>query len=124
MVLGAVVAEKPGVIGRLQQLQALFVETVDWTGAAVDPIEHAKADLVHRRPPVAYRAILGRPGGERNEIQVKQSLRIAKRTPAFLFDLIDPSPRQGPVRGQKYGFGCPRLDGSIAPEPAVRLPMD
>src|ERR1700732_352611 len=99
MVLGEVVAEKPGVIGRLQQLQALFVETVDWTGAAVDPIEHAKADLVHRRPPLAYRAILGRPGGERNEIQVKQSLRIAKRTPAFLFDLIDPSPRQDPVRG-------------------------
>src|SRR5260370_24457692 len=82
MVLGEVVAEKPGVIGRLQQLQALFVETVDWTGAAVDPIEHAKADLVHRRPPLAYRAILGRPGGKRNEIQVKQSLRIAKRTPA------------------------------------------
>src|SRR5712691_3126934 len=27
MVLGEVVAEKPGVIGRLQQLQALFVET-------------------------------------------------------------------------------------------------
>src|SRR5260370_19102746 len=99
MVLGEVVAEKPGVIGRLQQLQALFVETVDWTGAAVDPIEHAKTDLVHRRPPLAYRAILGRPGGERNEVQVKQSLRIAKRTPAFLFDLIDPTPRQDPVRG-------------------------
>src|SRR6266567_5306050 len=53
MVLGEVVAEKPGVIGRLQQLQALFVETVDWTGAAVDPIEHAKADLVHRRSPLS-----------------------------------------------------------------------
>src|SRR5258708_254641 len=104
MVLGEVVAEKPGVIGRLQQLQALFVETVDWTGAAVDPVEHAKADLVHRRPPLAYRAILGRPGGERNEIQVKQSLRIAKRTPAVL-----PEARSG--SGHEDQFRPPSLSG-------------
>src|SRR5713226_5714543 len=106
MVLGEVVAEKPGVIGRLQQLQALFIETVDWTGAAVDPIEHAKADLVHRRPLSVSRD--PRPPRRRAQRNSGEAVPANRETNARL---IDPSPRQGPVRGMKSGS---RLQGRTA----------
>ena len=47
VMLGQMIAEEPGCIRRLQELQPVLVELVQGRGATVDPIEQSKGNLCH-----------------------------------------------------------------------------